>query len=325
MAERNAPGEAVELPNDDCVITFRTDKSGIRGRLVRLGPVADTILKRHHAPEPVSHVMGEALVLASLLGSALPENGKIILQTRSDGAVSFLVADFEAASGAGALRGYARFEAAKLDLDGSAALAINSGELLGGGTMAITIDQGPEKERYQAVTALDDGVPLQDAAAAYFEDREALPTFVRLSMARLYSGGKGDAPSSNSWRAGGLMMQHDRSPSRDEGSVGGDDDNWRRVRMLAETVEDHEILDPSLTTRRLLLRLFHEEGVRIERVTPIRAQCRCSRARIANVLKSFGADELADMRDDDGRITVTCEFCTTSYAFALSEIDSSDL
>lgn len=103
----------------------------------------------------------------------------------------------------------------------------------------------------------------------------------------------------------------------------GDDDaaeDWRRVEMLAATVEDHELLDPDLPVERLLLRLFHEEQVAIERVIPLTSFCRCSRAKVENVLTAFGAADLADMRDDDGRIVVTCEFCTSRYTFSLDEL-----
>ncbi len=316
------------LPPDNVVIVFRTDRSAVRGRLVRMGKSVDTIIRRHDMPTAASLALGQAVTLAALFGSVLPADGKIILQTRTNGAVSFIVADYDAP---GRVRGYARYDAAAL-----AAMTITDAQtspeiLFGEGHLAITVDQGDASERYQGVIALD-GVSLEQAASAYFEQREAVSTFVRLAVADTYSKVRGDPLSVWQWRAGGLMMQSIAARPED---IEGDetiatDDNldphdpteaWNRVRILSETVEHHELLDETLSPERLLLRLYHEEGVRIERVLPLATYCRCSRDRVFDVLRSFGAKELADMRDDDGKVAVKCEFCATSYAFALSEID----
>lgn len=106
-------------------------------------------------------------------------------------------------------------------------------------------------------------------------------------------------------------------------SEGLSDDDWKRVEMLAATVEDHELLDPGLSVERLLLRLFHEEAVAVERVIPLSAFCRCSREKVENVLSAFGAAELSDMLDDNGKIVVTCEFCTRRYVFSPDELRES--
>lgn len=314
---------------DDVVITFRTELSRISGRLVRLGAVADAILARHEIPEPALAELGEALSLSALLGSALPGEGKIIVQTSTDGPVTFLVADYEAP---GRIRGYARF-----NKDKTAALAAGDQKpfepkptgqprLLGAGHLAITIETGPTAERYQGVVALDGG-PLADGAIRYFEQSEALPTFVRLAVAQLFQANPDAQDSAWHWRAGGIMLQHVQGADSDEtsqvdrpghapmGPRGETDEDWVRVRTLAETIEDHEMLDPTLTPERLLLRLFHEEGVVILNVQPLQSYCRCSRNRVFNVLQSFGAAELSGMHDDNGFITATCEFCATTYTF----------
>jgi molecular chaperone Hsp33 len=299
------------LPSDDAVIVFRTVRSGVQGRLVRLGAVAEKVIGGHSMPDAASVALGEALVLAALLGSALQDEGSISVQTRTDGVVSVLYADCEAQ---GKLRGYARYDAETLSVLAGSGKKLDAASILGDGYLAITVDQGGASERYQGVIALDGG-PLDMGAAAYFEQRENLPTFVRLAVARHYAGAQAGLPSTMRWRGGGLMMQRLESDSGDDG-----DDPWSRVRMLTATVEDHELLDPELAPERLLLRLFHEEGIIIERVVPLTAYCKCSRNRIVNVLGSFGAEELADMRDDNGKIAVTCEFCATTYYFDLPEI-----
>jgi molecular chaperone Hsp33 len=100
---------------------------------------------------------------------------------------------------------------------------------------------------------------------------------------------------------------------------GEDDENWNRARHLAATVEDHELIDPTLTPERLLYRLFHEEGVRVVLATGLAEACRCSRERIGMYLRRFDASELAELREADGGITVTCEFCSRKYRFAPDE------
>lgn len=312
------------LPDDNVVIVFRTDKSAVRGRLVRMGSSADTIVRRHAMPDVASKALAEAITLTAMFGSVLPADGKIILQTRTDGMISFIVADYEAP---GKLRGYARF-----DGDRIAALAPDrtlhtAADIYGTGHLAITIDQGDAADRYQGVIAFDD-MSLEAAAAAYFEQREAVPTFVRLAVAETYSKARGGKDAQWQWRTGGLMMQSTTLAAFDDDSADPDAasepydpaEAWSRVRILSETVEHHELLDPGLSPERLLLRLFHEEGVRIERVYPLSTYCRCSRDRVFDVLRSFGAKELADMRDDSGKVVVRCEFCATGYAFDLSEI-----
>ncbi|MGB4866726.1 MAG: Hsp33 family molecular chaperone HslO [Hyphomicrobium sp.] len=313
-----APSPAVlNLPADDCVIVFRTERSGVYGRLVRLGAVAQNILKPHALPAVAATPLGEAVALAALLGSALPERGNIAVQTKTNGIVSMLYADCEAP---GQLRGYARCDAGTLAALTASGEPLNAENLIGAGHLAFTIDMQGDAAPYQGVIALD-GATLAQSAAHYFEQREALPTFVRLAVAQHYAGAHNGLPVQMQWRCGGIMIQ-DPQPSRDDESsdAADGDDTWQRVRMLTATIEDHELLDPALTAERLLLRLFHEEGVVIERVVPLRSYCKCSRDKIAKVLTTFGADDIRDMRDDAGNITVTCEFCATKYAFDAAEI-----
>jgi molecular chaperone Hsp33 len=302
------------IANDDVVVVFRTKASNIRGRLVRLGPALDAIITPHEMPDLASHSLSEAVALAALCGSALPPGGNLNLQTSSDGAVSILVADY---AGSGRVRGYARYDAAKLAEVGRQQLQPNHflGGVLGDGHLAITLDTGPGEERYQGVFAFE-GAPLNATVAAYFEQREALPTLIRLAVARHFVGGR--QPSRElrwHWRAGGLMLQSVAQdlPERQEEV----DEDWHRISVLMATAEDHELLDPELSAQRLLLRLFHEEAVTVERVIPLSSFCRCSREKVENVLRAFGASELSDMRDETGQIVVTCEFCTARYIFSL--------
>ncbi len=319
LSADDAKGSAA-VPADDLVLPFRTVKSDVIGRVIRLGAVVDAVLSRHAYPDPVSHALGEALALTAMLGSALKSEAKLILQTKTDGPLDFLVTDFVAP---GKLRGYASFD--KTD----AALAETKGRgdqaaLLGKGHVAMTIDRGADKERYQGIVALD-GETLVDAAHTYFRQSEQLPTFIRLAVARHYGPSGGEGPRAWAWRAGGLMIQQlpRLGGKRDQQAASEDDDdeeNWTRARHLAATVEDHELLDPTLSPERLLYRLFHEEGVRVTPPTPLAAECRCSRERIHAYLSRFSAEELADLREDDGGFTVTCEFCSRKYRFSAGDV-----
>jgi molecular chaperone Hsp33 len=300
---------------DDSVLPFQIESSGAMGRLVRLGPALTSILSQHAYPQPVSELLAEALTLTAILGAALKTDGKFILQTRSDGPVSFLVAQYNAP---GSLRGYASFDADALEALGEGAR--NARSLLGTGHLAMTIDPGPDMERYQGVVPLDGG-NLSEAADVYFRQSVQLPTFIKIAVARQYEGAKGDVPSGWSWRAGGLMVQR---LSREGGLEGGapaegnghaQDEDWTRAQLLASTVEDHELVDPTLPPERLLYRLFHEERVRAFRKVPVAAFCQCSRERVEQMLGGFSAAEIAEMTQEDGRIRVTCEFCNRSYEF----------
>jgi molecular chaperone Hsp33 len=307
------------LPADNLVLPFRTVKSDVVGRVIRLGSVVDAILSRHAYPEPVSHALGEALALTGMLGSALKEGARLILQTKSDGPLDFLVADFEQA---GKVRGYANFDKGNAALAGTRDRG-DQGALLGKGHVAMTIDPGSGRDSYQGIVELANE-PLVTAAHTYFRQSEQLPTFIRLAVARHYGPAEGGGARAWHWRAGGLMIQQLargggkrelEGEAHDLSLEGDDDENWNRARHLAATVEDHELLDPMLSPERLLYRLFHEEGVRVVPALPLAETCRCSRERVEMYLERFGAGELADLREPDGTVSVTCEFCSRKYVF----------
>jgi molecular chaperone Hsp33 len=298
------PQVALSIPEDDLILPFQAEHAEVAGRLVKLGPVVDTILSRHDYPEPVSKLLGEAVALTALLGAALKFEGKFILQATTDGPVDLLVADYQVP---GALRGYARFSAERL-----AALPADA-PLLGKGHLAMTIDRGPDTERYQGVVPLEGG-SLADAADTYFRQSEQLPTFIRLAVARHYRARQEERPWT--WRAGGLLVQkltREGGRRRQRESAFAAED-WTRAKALAETVEDHELLDPMLPPDRLLYRLFHEEKVRAYRAVPLTSYCSCSEARVEELLRRFSAEDLAEMVVD-GQVSVTCEFCNRSYRF----------
>ena len=319
MADRSFSRAPSAVPLDDAVLPFEIAALDLRGRLVKLGPLLDDILSKHDYPLAVSKLLGEAIVLTALLGSSLKFNGRFILQTQTDGPVSLMVVDFRVP---GSLRAYARFDRARLR-EGQ-----TTGDLLGHGHLAMTIDQGGSMSRYQGLVALDGG-SLEDAAHEYFLRSEQIPTRVRLAIGEELD--QGDPR--HHWRAGGLLLQFlPKSPERarqadlhpGDAPAGtaihtvAEDDAWTEGQALIETVEDVELIDPDLSGERLLYRLFHERGVRVFATQALGAKCSCSRDAVASMLKSFAPDDRADMVED-GRVKVTCEFCSTTYEFTPEE------
>ena len=311
VLERAASEQVV----DDIVLPFAVESLSTRGRLVRLGPTIDQLLKRHDYPEPVSKLVAEAVALAALLGSTLKIEGRFQLQTKSDGPVTMLLVDFDAPSN---LRALARFDRTRL------ASAVQAGDdLLGRGHMAFTIDPGGEMTRYQGVIALE-GQGLEEAAHHYFERSEQIPTLVRLAVGEIV------ASAGSAWRAGGLVVQYlpegggrrlkaDFDPGDAPEGVAPhrieEDDAWTEAKARAATTEAHELIDPTLSGERLLFRLFNERGVRVFKSTRLAAVCRCSAEGVDAMLRSFPPQDVKDMVGDDGMIGVTCEFCSTKRVF----------
>jgi molecular chaperone Hsp33 len=310
------------IPVDDAVLPFSVDALDLRGRLTKLGPALDQLLEKHDYPAPVGKLLGEAVVLTVLLGSSLKFDGRFILQTQTDGPVSLMIVDFQAPD---RLRAYARFDEARL-ADGQ-----DSAALLGRGHLAMTIDQGANMSRYQGLVALEGG-NLEDAAHEYFLRSEQIPTRVRIAVGEEWRGGDGDKPK-HRWRAGGLLLQFlPKAPERarqadldpgdaPEGSTAhqvAEDDAWVEGQSLIGTVEDIELIDPDLSGERLLYRLFHERGVRVFPTQPVQAKCSCSRDAVSGMLSRFTPQDRADMVKD-GKVVVTCEFCSSVYEFTPQE------
>jgi len=306
---------------DDAVVPFAVEPLDVRGRVVRLGATIDHILAKHGYPTPVARLVGEACVLTVLLATSLKIEGRFQLQTRGDGAIGMLVVDFDTPD---RLRALARFDAEKLSA------RLRACDLLGTGHLAVTVEQSDATSRYQGIVALQ-GQGLEDAARQYFDQSAQIPTRVRLAVAENVTG------AGVQWRAGGVMTQFlPRSPERryradlDPGDAPGGltmatppaDDAWIEAEALLATIEDHELVDPALSSERLLYRLFHEQGVTVFPAQDVRDACRCSNERIEAMLRRFTPLERRDMTGDDGLIGVTCEFCSTYRAFDPADFEA---
>ncbi|MEX6725217.1 Hsp33 family molecular chaperone HslO [Parapedomonas caeni] len=288
----------------DVVLPFQVDGLDVRGRIARLGPTLDAVLAAHAYPAAVARLLAEALTLTALLGSVLrEEGGQLTLQAKSNGPVSLLVTDYKAP---GEVRGYAEFDPEKIaGIEPGASLP----ELFGEGYLALTVDQTASNDRYQGIVALE-GASLAEAAGSYFETSEQLPSRVRLAV-------RHDGLA-NRWYAGGLLIQH--LPRGEEGAqrlfaADAPHPNWQHATVLADTLRDEELTDPSLTLETVLWRLFHQDQPRIYTPIVITKGCRCTRERIQSVLRQFSFNELMDMREPDGAIRVNCAFCSKDFVF----------
>ena len=298
--------EAVAAANLDEAVGFALPARHARGRLVRLGPVLDEVLSAHDYPAPIARILSEALVLTALLGAMLKEaGGQLTLQAQTEaGIIDLLVCDYRR----GELRGYVRFDAERLAAETSLPSLF---ALFGKGYLAITFDQAVTRERYQGIVPLE-GDSLADAAQHFFGQSEQIPSLVRLAV------------DDTGHVAGGILLQH--LPEGEEGRerlhTRLDHPEWEHVRILAETIRANELVDADLPLETLLWRLFHEEEeVRVLSSTGLSRGCRCSFEYVRDVIARFGLDERSEMVDDDGFISVDCEFCSRVFPIRMSDFN----
>ena len=301
-------------PAGDFVLPFDIAKAGVRGRLVRLDTASTQALDAHALPEAAARVAGEALAMAALLGSALKLDGRLTVQTKGDGPLDLVTADYYGSSPAPGnderdddatrprgVRGYARLDAERFaGLDGKDFV-----KLAGEGVLAITIEPQRGGQTYQGIVPLS-GEGLAASAETYFTQSEQLPTVIRLAAAPLFVAGE----KTPRWRAAGLMLQ--MTPEASKAQARNEDD-WNRLSILARTVEDLELVDTGLAAEKVLWRLFHEDEVRVQPAEPVSFRCDCDTARIVQILRGYNEKERAGLADPDGIIRARCEFCGTTH------------
>lgn len=289
--------------NDDLVQPFMVEKSGLNGRLIRLGASVNTILSRHDIPTPAKVLLGNMLALGAGLATALKYDGIFTIQVKGDGPVPLLVVDV---TSAGDLRGYAQVKG-DLPADEDALNAPVS-QLLGKGHLACTVDQGPDMDRYQGVVELK-GDTLEDCIDHYFEQSEQFASKVHLACGKTPEG---------PWRAGCIVLQ--RLPEQGGKNVAAAaEEDWNRAVTLMKSATEAEMLDDRLTANDLLYRLFNEDGVRVFDPKPLDVGCRCSRDKIASVLRTMPDDDVEHAMVDDN-IAVTCEFCNITFDFSRDDV-----
>ena len=306
-----------KLAWDDTVLPFQLDAADIRGRVARLDGVLGGILKQHDYPPQIEALVAEMALLTALIGQTIKLRWKLSLQVQSNGPVRMIATDYYGPTEEGEpawIRAYASFDADRLT-DG------NAFSQLGEGYFAVLIDQGEGMTPYQGITPLA-GQSLASCAEAYFAQSEQLPTRFELSFGR-----STEAGGREHWRGGGVMLQHlpKSSPfvARGEGTGnvlqpndivhGTEAENWSRVNILLDTVDEMELVGPSLAPNDLLVRLFHEEAPRVFDSQPVRFGCTCSEERVRQSLSIYSMRDIEKMTTDDGVVTADCQFCSAHY------------
>ena len=303
---------------DDTVLPFQLDRPDMRGRIARLDGVLSGVLRQHDYPPAVEALVAEMALLTALIGQTIKLRWKLSLQVQTDGPVRMIATDYYGPTEEGAparIRAYASFDRDRVtDARGF--------DQLGKGYFAILIDQGQGMTPYQGITPIA-GTSLSDCAASYFAQSEQLPTIFALSYGRSTEPGVPEH-----WRAGGIMLQHmpKASPfaqgggSGEEGLleasdlVNGDDkENWNRVTMHLNTLEELELIGPQVAPTDLLVRLFHEETPRVFDSQPVQFGCTCSEDRVRQSLSIYSAKDIEKMTTEEGRVTADCQFCGAHY------------
>lgn len=308
---------------DDTVLPFQLDQSDIRGRVARLDGVLEKVLEQHSYPEVVEALVAELSLLTALIGQAIKLRWKLSLQVRGDGPVRIIASDYYGPGAEGEparIRAWASFDDTRLDRSRPAFSQI------GAGYFAILIDQGPGTTPYQGITPLHSG-SLSACAETYFAQSEQLPTRFALSY------GKSRLPGeSERWRAGGIMLQHMPKASplmagneggSGEGGLlsaadileGQDGENWGRVNLLLDTVEELELIGPAVQPTDLLVRLFHEEAPRVFDAQQVKFGCTCSADKVRQSLSIYSDKDIATMTTPEGVVTADCQFCGAHYEF----------
>lgn len=273
---------------------FILEKSQVRGVLVRLSETWREVLSRAQYPGNVQQVLGHAMVAIPLLASTIKFTGKLTLQARGTGAVSLLVVQGNAEGGQ---RGLARWntEPPLSPLK----------EIFGDATLTIQIESGQGGQVYQGIVQID-GDLLQDALAKYFENSEQLPTSLWLSC--------------NEHHAVGMMLQQLPSDEVENPDTKEQlEDDWRRLNLLADTIEPAEMFDKDLIT--LMQQVFADDDVRVFDPEPLFFECGCSRSRTASLIEGLGHEEAVDILEQEGQIEITCEFCNAKNVFDSIDVE----
>ena len=307
---------------DDTVLPFQLDVSDIRGRVVRLDGALDEILSQHQYPPQIEALVAETALLTALIGQSIKLRWKLSLQVRGKGAARLIATDYYGPSDEGEparIRAYASYDADRLDPAASAYSQV------GEGYFAVMLDQGAGMTPYQGFTPIA-GNSLSDCAQTYFAQSEQLPTRFALTF------GKSQMPGHPShWRGGGVMLQHmpqvGQSVASPEGSgeggllthtdilAGEPAENWTRVNALLDTVEELELIGPTVAPTELLVRLFHEEGPRVFDATPVHFGCSCSAEKVHQTMSIYSQRDIAHMTTPEGIVTADCQFCGAHYEF----------
>lgn len=307
-----------KAPGTDFVLPFAVEGRNARGRMVRVDQALNDILNAQDYPLPVASLLSEAVCLTALLGTMLKENGIMTFQINAEGPVRLLFVDYTTE---GHLRGYARFDEETVAAMDQVELDRLVPQLLQSGTLSVTIDPEASKERYQGIVGLE-GASLAQCLQAYFKQSEQLPTAIKVATAT-----REEAEGTLHWTGGAIMLQPlpamVGTSEKEESYFRSDDaeENWRHSVILLNSASSDELLDAGLPAETLLLRLYHEDGVRVFDPHVLAFRCRCSEEKLAGVLRQFSREDLAEMTAD-GQIEARCDICGKMYRFAPEDLQN---
>ncbi len=305
---------------DDTVLPFQLDRSDVRGRVARLDGVLDNVLKQHHYPASIEALVAEATLLTALIGHAVKLRWKLSLQIRGNGPARLIATDYYGPQEDGAparIRAYASFDADRLDE------TVDPFSMIGSGYFAVMLDQGAGMQPYQGFTPIAGG-SLSSCAETYFAQSEQLPTRFAVTFGKSAEPGRAAR-----WRAGGIMLQHMPQAGMSVAAEGGSGEggllthsdilsgdageNWTRANVLLNTVEEMELIGPTVTPSDLLIRLFHEEEPRVFDSQPVRFGCSCSADKVRNTMSIYSQRDIEKMTTPEGLVTADCQFCGAHY------------
>lgn len=278
-------------PRNDSLYRFVVEGCNVRGQLVYLDESWRELSRRHDYPPVVRTLLGEAVSAAALLSATIKFDGSLRIQASGDGGLRLLIAE---ATANGTLRGLARW---KGELEGDLLP-----DLLGNGRLAITIDPGRGRERYQGIVDLQ-GNGLTQSLRGYFSNSEQLPTRLWLAVGED--------------RVAGLLLQRVPEENPDDAELLDLDDTsedaWRQTVEHAEAIDPDDLLE--LTVPDLLARINGDRAVRLYRGDDWRFLCSCSREKVAEVLRALGRKDLDELVEERERVSVSCEFCNAEFDF----------
>jgi molecular chaperone Hsp33 len=277
----------------DRLLKFLFRAAPVRGGLVRMDDAWQQMVSLHDYPPVVTRLLGEMVAAATLLATSIKFNGALVMQVHGDGPVKLMVVECLPDL---AIRATAKLGSGEIRDDATMRDLINRS---GRGRFAITLDPRdalPGQQPYQGVVPLD-GDCMADVLQAYMRQSEQLDS--RLWLA------------ADDQVSAGLLLQ--RLPAEGDRAAEGDTDAWVRAGTLAQTITSGELLQ--LEPDDLLRRLFWQESLEHYPALSPHFACTCSRERIGRMLVSLGRDEVDSIIDEQGTVTVTCDFCSRQYTF----------
>ncbi len=266
----------------DSLRRFLFERYPIRGQLVHLDAAWLALIEHRDYPDPIRDTLGEAVAAVLLLAGAIKFDGALSLQLQGAGPMHLLLAQCTGGLG---VRGLARYR--------EEGTARRIDELVGGGTLTVTLESEDRSRRYQGVVPVEGG-RLAESLQRYFATSEQLPTRLWLHA---------DATG-----AAGMLLQ--RLPSAGDAAI---EDAWRRVQLLGDTLTAEEM--HTLGDRQILRRLYHEDDLRMFDSAPVYFRCRCSRERVGGMLQALGEEETRAVLAERGSVEVRCDFCNRAYRF----------